>query len=66
VAVPDKLRLAFRSALDAHARAAATHERAAATFDRRGMHTAADLERRRAQVERAKAATAVSEHPDWL
>jgi hypothetical protein len=66
VAVPDTLRLAFRSALDAHARAAAVHERAAATLDGHGKHPAADLERRKAEVERVKAATAEAEHPDWL
>jgi hypothetical protein len=66
VAIPDTLRRAFRSALDAHERAAVMHDRAADVFGRLGKGPAAERERDKADSERAKAATAIAQHADWL
>jgi len=64
--VDDRVRAAFRSALDAHERAALMHERAAEFYERLDRPTAAAREHAIADVERTRAKAAVDTHPDWL
>jgi hypothetical protein len=66
VAVAERGRVAFRSALDAHERAALLHTRAAVFYERLGRSTAAGRERIKADTERANAEAAIRQHPDWL
>jgi hypothetical protein len=66
VVVDNRVRLAFRAALETHARSARLHERAAELYERMDRPDAAAREHAKADVERTRARDAVDAHPDWL